>query len=413
MSVSWFRRAWAPDAAVGLAVLLLGLLEVAWRAPSTVDGRQLLLVVSAATVVGGSRRAPGAALALAALVSVAQVLAAAPFLLVQVGEASVLFGCVRWGNRATLWLSGLAAPLAAGLVLLHAAAGGPLPITGPLGGLSIWLSQSGANWAYVVLVTAVTLLGLPWLAGLTVRFAERARAAKRSQEAAEADTERAHAERSQAQEIAALQEEQARLARDVHDVVGHSLAVILAQAESAQYLPDDEDARDNTKRIMQNIATSARSSLQDVRHVLTDAPADAGGRAGRLDDILTGVRAGGQEVIHTEHGTERPLAPDVRNVALRVLQESLTNAVKHGRRSVPVRLDRHWPQRPGEHELRIQVRNAIAAEPRSVPSAGLGLAGMRQRLALVGGRLDIQRGTGSEGEEFQVTAWIPVRTESR
>ncbi|GAA3905169.1 hypothetical protein GCM10023084_66950 [Streptomyces lacrimifluminis] len=175
MSVSWYRRAWAPDATVGLAVLLLGLLEVAWRAPSTADSRQLLLVTSAATVVGGSRRAPGAALALAALaalVSVAQVLAAAPFLLVQVGEASVLFGCARWGNRATLWLSGLAAPLAVGLVLLHAAAGGPLPITGPLDGLSVWLSQSGANWAYVVLVTSVTLLPLaPWRMAVAARRA--------------------------------------------------------------------------------------------------------------------------------------------------------------------------------------------------------------------------------------------------
>jgi signal transduction histidine kinase len=413
LSASWFRRAWVPDVTAGLAVLLLGLLEVAWHAPFTGGGRQLLLVAGAAIAAGGSRRAPGAALALAALASVAQLLAATPFLLVQVAEVSVLFGCARWGNRATVWLSGLAVPLAAGLVLLNAAAGGPLPVAGSLDGLSVWLGRSGANWAYVVLVAAVTLLGLPWLAGLTVRFAERARVARRSQAAAEADTERARAERAQAQEIAALQEEQARLARDVHDVVGHSLAVILAQAESAQYLPGNEEAREDMKRIMRDIATSARSSLQDVRHVLAGPPADAGAREGRLDDLLTGVRAGGQEVIHTEHGTERPLAPGVRDVALRVLQESLTNAVKHGRRSVPVRLDRHWPQKPGDHELRIQVRNAVAAEPMTVASAGLGLAGMRQRLALVGGRLDIQREAGSEGEEFQVTAWIPVRAESR
>ncbi|MBO0801896.1 MAG: hypothetical protein J2P25_02325 [Nocardiopsaceae bacterium] len=412
MSVSWFRRAWSPDAAVGLAVLLLGLPEAAWHAP-TADGRQYLLVVAAAAVAGGSRRAPGTALALAVLVSVAQVLSATPFLLVQVVEVSALYGCARWGNRATAWLSSLTVPLAAGLVLLVGDAGGPLPTAGSLDWLIIWLSQSGTNWAYVVLVTAVTLLGLPWLAGLTVRFAERARTARRSQEAAEADTERARAERAQAQEIAALQEEQARLARDVHDVVGHSLAVILAQAESAQYLPDNEGARQDMERVMRNIAASARTSLQDVRHVLAGAPADAGARAERLDDILTGVRAGGREVIHTEHGTERPLAPDVRDVTLRVLQESLTNAVKHGRRSVPVRLDRHWPQRPGERELRVEVRNAIAAEPMSVASAGLGLDGMRQRLASVGGRLDIRRETGGEGEEFHVTAWVPVRAKSR
>ncbi|MEW1615927.1 MULTISPECIES: histidine kinase [unclassified Streptomyces] len=400
--------------AFGLGVLLLGLLEVTWSAPFPADSRQLLLVVGTAAVVGGGRRAPGAALALAVLMIMAQVLATAPFLLIQVIEVSVLFSCARWGGRATVWLSGLSVPFAAGLVLQHTAAGIPLPLVGSLDGLSAWLNPSGENWAYVLVVTALMLLGLPWLAGLTVRFGERARIARRSQESAEADTERAHVERTQALEIAALQEEQARLARDVHDVVGHSLAVILAQAESAQYLPDDGNARANMNRIMENIAASARQSLQDVRRVLTGVPSDVG-QMERLDGILTAVRAAGQEVIHTEHGTECPMGTGTRNVVLRVLQESLTNAVKHGRRSAPIRLDQHWPQRLGEHELRVQVRNVIATEPMSVassgpgPGLGLGLLGMRQRLGSVGGRLDIQRAAGSEGEEFQLMAWIPLR----
>ena len=101
----------------------------------------------------------------------------------------------------------------------------------------------------------------------------------------------AEAERDQAAEIARLRDEQTRLAHDVHDVVGHSLAVILAQAESAQFRDDDDTAA--LKQTMANIATSARGSLEDVRQVLaatsgTAGPADP---AGRPRQPVEGVRA--------------------------------------------------------------------------------------------------------------------------
>ena len=109
----------------------------------------------------------------------------------------------------------------------------------------------------------------PWLLGLALRFSARSQASRRSQVVAEA-------ERDQAAEIARLRDEQTRLAHDVHDVVGHSLAVILAQAESAQFR-DDEDT-EALKQTMTNIATSARGSLEDVRQVL----AATSGTAARL-----------------------------------------------------------------------------------------------------------------------------------
>ena len=113
--------------------------------------------------------------------------------------------------------------------------------------------------------------------------------------AAEADAARAQRETEQAREIARLREEQAQLARDVHDVVGHSLAVILAQAESAQYLPDDDP--EALKKTMARSRTSARSSLQDVRQVLSQ-PGTRRRRRHRLrsSSWSSGVRASGHEV---------------------------------------------------------------------------------------------------------------------
>ena len=133
------------------------------------------------------------------------------------------------------------------------------------------------------------VLAVPWLAGLALRFQVRAAALARSRQvAAEDDAARARRETEQAREIAGLREEQARLARDVHDVVGHSLAVILAQAESAQYLPDDDPAA--LKQTMATIATSARSSLQDVRQVLAGPHAAPPPRTDAFEQLLDGVR---------------------------------------------------------------------------------------------------------------------------
>ena len=205
-------------------------------------------------------------------------------------------------------------------------------------------------------LSGVALLGVPWLAGLVMRFRDRARESKASQVVAEEDAARAEVAAEQSREIAQLREGQARLARDVHDVVGHSLAVILAQAESAQYLEDADTQK--LKQTMENIATSARSSLQDVRHVLTPTPSEQS-RPGSLDALLAGVRESGHEVVASEVGSPQPLPPELDVVAYRVLQEMLTNALKHGRRDDPVFVERHW-----EGELRIEVRNVVEPDDR-------------------------------------------------
>ncbi len=254
-------------------------------------------------------------------------------------------------------------------------------------------------------VVGLPVLGLPWLAGLALRFSARATASQASQEAAEEDAARAQRESEQAREIARLREEQARLARDVHDVVGHSLAVILAQAESAQYLADDDpdalkadDGDDRHLGARRPCRTCARCSRP---------PSSRGDqRAGGLDSLIEGVRASGHEVVSTEVGTPQPLPPELEVVAYRVLQEMLTNAIKHGRRDRPVRSSgtgrTALAGRPAHRGASTSMDGRLddTRRCRSADLGGQGLDGMQRRLEAVGGRLDVRRREEPDGADL-------------
>lgn len=411
----WQR--WVPDVAAGLLVALLGLLEAVNRDDVSTSRSGLALV---ALAMGGavalSRWAPAAALALVWGVGALQVTSGVDLMLVEVAVAVVAFGCARWGSTLTVWLSALSIPAAALIAVLYVGVNG---LDGLVEGAGFeQLIQDryryGDSWQVAASVIGMALLGVPWLAGLTLRFVARAQSSRVSQVAAEDQAARAVEDREQAEEIARLRNEQARLARDVHDVVGHSLAVILAQAESAQYLPDADTQA--LKKTMETIATSARSSLQDVRQVLSQTSRPAGARPGGLDELIAGVRAGGHEVVASEVGQVQPLPPELETVAYRVLQEMLTNALKHGRRDAPVLVERHWPDGAWEDQLRLEVRNLAPApdetQPLTAPppeGGGQGLDGMRRRVESVGGRLDVRRREETDGATFTVTAWVPVR----
>jgi signal transduction histidine kinase len=408
-------RLWGPDLTGAALVFVIGVLEAINSNPYD-DTRQaqVLISIAIAIAVGLSRRLPGAALAVVWLTGAMQVVGGISIMFVELAIAAVAFGAARWGNRITLWLSGLSIPAAAFLAVGYVDHEG-------LGSLSRFIGTGpaldaarrvGTSWPLVAGAFGFAVLAVPWLAGLALRFQIRAAESRVSQVAAEDYAARARRETEQAREIAGLREEQARLARDVHDVVGHSLAVILAQAESAQYLSDDDPAA--LKRTMATIATSARSSLQDVRHVLAGPHATPPPRTDALEQLLDGVRASGHQVVATEAGVPQPLPPELELVAHRVTQEMLTNAIKHGRTDRPVILERHWPDGSWERDLRIEVRNATAAVSHETQPLGLaevpgqGLDGMRRRLDSVGGRLDVRRRDEDDGPTFTATAWVPV-----
>jgi signal transduction histidine kinase len=174
--------------------------------------------------------------------------------------------------------------------------------------------------------------------------------------------------------------------------------VILAQAESAQYL--DEVDTQGLKRTMANIAESARSSLREVRAVLA-SPDGTAARAVDLDALIDSTRASGQDISVVDVGAPRPLPPEIATVAFRVLQELLTNAIKHGRRDATITVVRDW-----HDELRLTVSNPV--DELSLGEDGNGLEGMRRRLESVGGSLEAAA-VSADGTTFTARAVIPVR----
>ncbi len=157
-----------------------------------------------------------------------------------------------------------------------------------------------------------------------------------------------------------LREEQAQMARDVHDVVGHSLAVILAQAESAQYIDDADTGRAEGDDGATS-PRSARSSLQDVRQVLTATRARAPTRPGRLDEPRRGrprERARGR--LDGRRARPHPLPPEL----------------EHGRLPRPPgdadqRHPARWPQRaPVERRAALTVGTSCGSRSRNVVGAG-------------------------------------------
>lgn len=333
------------------------------------------------------RRVPLAALGLVWLAGVAQVTQNSPLTLAQVAVVPVAYGCARYGSVWTAAAAGVSMPLAAALGVLYVQHGGWNVVDYRLADLVDSVRYRADT---LTLFSAATLLTLaiPWLLGLLMRALNRSRTAERARDEAQAQA-------ILTQEIAELREAQAGLARDVHDVVGHSLAVILAQAESAQFFADDAPRLQST---LATIATSARSSLADIRHVLGQTGATAALDDNAFTELVEGVRSTGRGVTVAEVGTPRPLPPDLRVVAHRVAQEMLTNAVRHGDGSSAIEMTRFW----GE-TLCIQTRNKTAlGEPMS--AHGSGILGMLRRLESVGGTLTAVR----EGDDFVATAWMPT-----
>ena len=393
-------RDWAPGLLLGLAVLAIGLFEARVGITSAEPvPRSWPVAVGIAAAVSCYRLRPGVALFLVWLSCLIQVEQRTDVMVVELATAVVAFGTARYGSRGVLLASGLSLPVGGLIAVAYVLNSGTALIyyIYRLGVPVPSYYQVTPAGAVAAGLFCFALLAVPWLTGLVIRARAQAARSRIEQQRAEEERGRAEQARKQAQEVAELRAEQARLARDVHDVVGHSLAVILAQAESAQFLDPDDNAR--IQQTMRNIATSARQSLRDVRQVLSSTD---GGELLSFDELIAGVQAAGNEIRSSIIGTPWPLPHGTDAVAFRVLQEMLTNALKHGRRTAPIEIEQDW-----QGDLRIEVRNAMTPEQPYEPGRGLGLDGMRRRLETVRGRLH----AGPQGDWFVATAWIPVAGE--
>jgi signal transduction histidine kinase len=204
----------------------------------------------------------------------------------------------------------------------------------------------------------------------------------------------------------AVVEERARIARELHDAIAHNVSMMVVQAGAERRVLDDDDDR-STRDVLATIEQIGRGALTEMRRLVgmlrSDADDPLAPQPG-LDDLptlVTQVREAGLPVdLHVE-GERRELPVGIELSAYRIVQEALTNALKHAgnaRASVHVRY--------GPDSLELEIVDDGAGGPSRAASGGHGLVGMRERVALYGGRLDAGR-RASGG--FTVRALLPIR----
>ncbi|MFT2019485.1 sensor histidine kinase [Streptomyces sp. 796.1] len=264
--------------------------------------------------------------------------------------------------------------------------------------LGLQLAGGGAwPWRFVVIVLAEFALVVAAAAG--VRQVREVRSRLAEQEATLAQ-ERAHR---------TVLQERARIARELHDVVAHHMSVISIQADAAPYRVADPPPE--LVAALADIRAGALEGLTELRRLLgvlrsEDRPAGAGPEAPqptleRLDDLLTGVRRAGLDVTATTSGTRRPLPEGVELSAYRIVQEALSNTLRHAP-GARTRVELNYTCTA----LHLRVRNGPGQQPdQPSPGAGHGLLGMRERAAMLGGELSAAP-TPDGG--FEVTALLPA-----
>jgi signal transduction histidine kinase len=252
----------------------------------------------------------------------------------------------------------------------------------------------------VLSIAMGTLFTLSWTLGLLARIVRQSREAKMQAAAA---AQRAAYE-------SAIEQERTRIARDMHDVVAHSLAVVIAQADGARYAA--ATSPEVQSDALATISGTARSALTEVRLLLTQLRQESpDGPQPSLDDLpalVSGMRGAGLHIAESTRGTPVPLLKGTGMAAYRILQEALTNALRHGDPTGTVVLEVLWEP----STVRLRVRNPVApTSPAESPAdttatAGHGVPGMRERAALAGGTLTA--GTTPSSGTYEVTAVLPT-----
>ncbi|WP_430646590.1 sensor histidine kinase [Agromyces sp. GXS1127] len=393
MSISNRRGALIVDgilAALFFAVCALYALVGGW--PDLV----VVVLFSAALVL--RRAAPGAALVVAWVAACAQMLMLRELQPADAAVFAIVYSSSAHGSAAVRWWglgsAGAGAVLASAylsVVMPIASGTGIAPAADPLGRLL---------WGGLLFGAALAGLVLAWTIGLLVRTVRDSRAQRRR---AELDRrEREHAEYRYV-----VEQERSRIARDMHDVVAHSLAVVIAQSDGARFAAPTRpeaalDALETISSVARDALGDVRLLLGELRHREGESPQPA------LDDLLEQVRGAGLDVRRTDRGEPVPLGAGHQIAVYRIVQEGLTNALRHGDTAAPVHLTLDW----SPAGVSVQVENAVAqaggVEPMhdAAPGPRHGIPGMRERAELAGGTFaaDLR-----DDGRFRITARIPAQ----
>ena len=287
---------------------------------------------------------------------------------------AVFIGCYSMSLYSSHRSLSLAIPL--GQAALLAVVGIPLHFYTPA--IPAWLAELTAG------------VGV-WLAGDAVRgLRERSRRLER--------------ERELVAQVA-IAEEQARIARELHDIVAHSVSIMVVQAGAARRLIAGSPGR--AAEALQTVEESGRQALSELRQLLGVLSEDSQEAAlapqpglAQLDVLVERLRQTGFAVELTREGAGEAVPPGLELAGYRVVQEALTNALKHAG-GAPTRV----VVRFADGRLELEVRNARGPAASDAQGAGRGLVGMRQRVAVYGG--DLEAGPLPDGG-FAVRARLPL-----
>lgn len=340
------------------------------------------------------RRAPRAAASASALITVAAFLIGGPIAAGLIGVLLTVFTVGRLTDRRT--------------TIIAAAS-----VTGVLWGAS-----------FVIFGPETTDLQAALLIIASIGFVAAAGDASRSRRAhIEEMTDRARRaeETKEAEALRRVADERVAIARDLHDLVAHQIAVVSLNAGVASRALHDRP--EDAERALAIIHDAAHTVLEEISGLLTVLRADdqSGGSArlaprpglAQLPELIGQFESGGLTVRRRTEGTPRQLPEAVDAVAYRALQEALTNALKHGRAdgthpaSALVQLE----YRPGA--IVLIVTNPVVgvrAGARDPYRRGHGLNGVRERVASVRGRVDAGPGPGPV---YRFTAWLPAPDETQ
>jgi len=258
---------------------------------------------------------------------------------------------------------------------------------GPLRGLTWNQGLPGA-------ITDALVLAVAWFAGDSVRI----------RRAYIAEVER---ERDQQAQLAAAAE-RGRITRELHDVVAHGLSLIVIQAQGGQASLDRRHP-EQTRQALSTIVTTGRQSLDELRRLLgvvrrpPDTPPELAPQPGmsQLPELVAQVRDAGIPVNLQIEGTPRLLPASIDLSAFRILQEALTNTMKHAGQGASANVRVSYLA----DAVEVEVDDTGPGGGADGDGQGHGLTGMRERVAMLGGRLDTgpRRGGG-----FRVCAWLPL-----
>jgi signal transduction histidine kinase len=388
--------------AIGAAFLAFWISAEAGRLAAPEAAPALLgMLIPTAIAIALARVHPGIALAIAVAVPVVALLGrfARPDSTtwpVLEGALVVAFACGRWAATSIRWTALLAGAVWASAV------GASLVFTGR------WLSWTGLGdewlrpdltlqWGLKLAGVHAVLWVCAWAVGVALQFARRSEAAAERLDRTERELLIA------GYELRAMRE-RTEIAQEVHDVLAHSLAVVIALADGSRFLRASRP--ESTDTALQRIAETSRSALGDLRGLiegLTDDIDRPQPGLAELPALVERIRGTGVAVELRERGAPGGLSPAQELCVHRIVQESLTNVLKHAGEDPRAEVSLTWDG-PGLL-VTVASRGDDAPVERTAPHRGFGIAGMEHRARLAGGWLT--SGPDPDGS-FRVTAFLPT-----